>query len=147
MLLPDDDYGGDPPCWCHLFEDEPEPGESAVASNAAAVVDLAEIAASGAHGPAWTNRSDDLDVNLLVFTGGEGVAEHVNDQVDVLIVGIAGEGTVTIDGQSHRLAAGRAVLVPKGARRATSAGAGTFAYLTCHRRRPGLLPVVNQTRP
>jgi quercetin dioxygenase-like cupin family protein len=143
MLLPDDEYGGDPPCWCHLFEDEPESSGAGVTSEPTPVVDLAAIAASSARGPAWTNRSDDLDANLLVFTGGEGVAEHVNDQVDVLIVGIAGEGTVMIDGQSHRLAAGRAVLVPKGARRSTNAGADTFAYLTCHRRRPGLLPVVS----
>ena len=135
---PDDDCGGDSPCWMHLFEDELGLGES----EATTVVDLATIASAGGHGPVWTTRSDDLDVNLLVFEADDGVAEHVNDQVDVLLVGIAGRGIVTIDGLPHAFAAGRAVLIPKGARRGTRAVEGRFAYLTCHRRRSGLMPVL-----
>ena len=86
--------------------------------------------------------SDALDINLLVFAADEGVAEHVNDQVDVLLVGIAGAGTVTIDGRQHELRAGRAVVVPKGSSRGTRALTERFAYLTCHRRRPGLIPAL-----
>ena len=135
--------GGDPPCWAHLFEDpdaeeaEPEEGEA---------VDLAAIARSAAgRGPAWTLRGDDLDINLLVFGTGEGVDEHLNDELDVLLVGIAGAGVVTIDGQPHPLAAGQAVMVPKGARRGIRAYAERFAYLTCHRRRAGLWPTRGTT--
>ncbi len=51
-----------------------------------------------AAGAIWTRQSEDLNVNLLVFASGEGVAEHVNSEVDVLLVGIAGTGAVTIDG-------------------------------------------------
>lgn len=133
MGMDDDECGGDAPCWAHLFEDAD--------ASASAAVDLAAIAGSAAgRGPAWTLRSDDLDINLLVFGLGEGIDEHLNDELDVLLVGIAGAGVVTIDGQPHPLAAGQAVLVPKGARRSIRAYAERFAYLTCHRRRAGLLP-------
>jgi mannose-6-phosphate isomerase-like protein (cupin superfamily) len=143
MRTTDDDCGGDPPCWMHLFEDELDGVNSAASPVAdAVVVDLAAVAAAGSHGPAWTNRSDDLDVNLLVFAEGEGVAEHVNDQVDVLLIGMTGNGVVTIDGRQHELGAGTAVVVPKGASRGTRSLTERFAYLTCHRRRPGLIPVL-----
>ena len=131
MGIGHDEVGGDAPCWAHLFEDE----------EAGSAVDLAAIAGSaGGRGPAWTQRSDDLDMNLLVFGLGEGVDEHLNAELDVLVVGIAGAGVVTIDGTPHPLAAGQAVLVPKGARRSIRSYADRFAYLSCHRRRAGLWP-------
>jgi quercetin dioxygenase-like cupin family protein len=149
LRTPDDELGGDPPCWAHLFEDDlaqagdpgPEHGPRAAPAGGG-TVDLAVLARSAAHGPVWTTRGDELDVNLLVFEADHGVAEHINDQVDVLLVGIAGRGIVTIDGLPHAFAAGRAVLIPKGARRGTRAVEGRFAYLTCHRRRSGLMPVL-----
>jgi quercetin dioxygenase-like cupin family protein len=106
-----------------------------------AAVDLpAVVQQSTERGPRWSAETEDLDVNLLVFGAGEGVAEHVNDEVDVLLVGVAGQGTVAIEGVAHTLRAGTALLVLKGERRAIrSAGAG-FAYLTCHRRRAPLRP-------
>jgi quercetin dioxygenase-like cupin family protein len=111
------------------------------------VLDLAAVARSDtARGPAATLRSDDLDVNLLVFGADEGVAEHANAEVDVLYVGIAGEGTVTVDGRSYSLRAGQAVLVPKGTRRGDLATTDHFAYLTCHRRRSGLRPTTRSPR-
>jgi quercetin dioxygenase-like cupin family protein len=132
--------GGDPPCWAHLSEDDDDLADEAGAARVE-IADLVPIALSQrAYGPAWTLESDDLNVNLLVFDAGDGVDEHVNDEVDVLLVGIMGEGVVTIDGRSHSLHDGQAVLIPKGARRAIHALDGRFAYLTCHRRRPGLWP-------
>jgi quercetin dioxygenase-like cupin family protein len=105
------------------------------------MTDLAALArASTAKQPIWSQTSDDLNVNLLVFDGPEGVAEHVNSEVDVLLVGVAGEGVIEIEGTPHTLAAGGAIIIPKGARRATQVTAGRFAYLTCHRRRAGLWP-------
>jgi quercetin dioxygenase-like cupin family protein len=116
-------------------------GEDGVDPDCAGAVNLAAIARDAAgRGPAWTLRSEDLDVNLLVFASGEGVAEHVNEEVDVLIVSIAGEGIVTINERLHPLGTGQVVLVPKGTRRSTRAVGESFAYLTCHRRRAGLWP-------
>ena len=141
--------GGDPPCWAHLFDDVPPPGEgdaddgtvAPVATEPGGVVDLAVLARSETgQGAAWTHRSEDLNANLLVFSAGVGVAEHVNLEVDVLLVGVAGEGTVEVDGMRRVLRAGQALVIPKGARRSTRGESGRFAYLTCHRRRGGLWP-------
>ena len=150
----DEPEGGDPPCWAHLFDDDADrPGEGRADADPAAsvatesspgeagIVDLAGLARSEpAHGPAWTHQSEDLNTNLLVFAAGEGVAEHANAEVDVLLVGIAGEGVVAVDGARHGLRAGQALVIPKGARRSTEAVSDRFAYLTCHRRRAGLWP-------
>ena len=131
--------GGDAACWAHMFEQQEDApsGEPSTPGG----VSLTEVAeAARRSGPAWTAASDDLNVNLLVFTSGEGVGEHVNTEVDVLMIGISGSGTLSIDGTERAFRAGDAVLIPKGARRSTRAGDGPFAYLTCHRRRAGLWP-------
>jgi quercetin dioxygenase-like cupin family protein len=146
-------YGGDPPCWAHLFdeesiglenepEDREESSESAGPSTGEGqVVNLAAlVSAATTPGAIWTRQSEDLDINLLGFASGEGVAEHVNDEVDVLLVGIAGAGAVTIDGTRHIVRAGQVLVIPKGARRSTNGMSASFAYLTCHRRRAGLWP-------
>lgn len=95
--------------------------------------------------PAWSQQSEDLSVNLVSCLSGQCVGRHVNDEVDVLLVGIDGEGSVAIDGDWHALPPGHAVIVPKGAQRETRCDGERFAYLTCHRRRPGLWPVPHET--
>src|SRR5687768_246503 len=81
---PIDDDGGDAACWAHLFE-------------GVQGADLATVAAATAvRGPAWRLTDADLNANLLVFDAGQGIAAHVNHAVDVLIVGVAGSGTLTI---------------------------------------------------
>jgi quercetin dioxygenase-like cupin family protein len=145
--------GGDPPCWAHLFDEETSGMENetehrAGSSESAAhrtatgdIVDLAALArAATALGAAWTHQSEDLNVNLLVFASGEGVAEHINTEVDVLLVSIAGAGAVTVDGTRHILSAGQALLIPKGANRGILSMSDAFSYLTCHCRRAGLWP-------
>lgn len=93
--------------------------------------------------PAWTQQSEDLSVNLISCTADQGVGSHVNTEVDVLVVGIDGDGSVEIDGHWHALRPGQVVVIAKGARRATQCNEGHFAYLTCHRRRSALWPVVH----
>ena len=146
----EEEFGGDPPCWAHLFDEETiglEEGQTASSETAAKsfgpeqIVDLAALVRSAtAQGAIWTRESEDLDINLLVFAAGEGVAEHVNAEVDMLLVGIAGAGAVTIDGTSQHLTAGDAIVIPKGARRRTQSMSDRFVYLSCHRRRGGLWP-------
>ncbi len=147
--------GGDPPCWAHLFDEEMYGmeidnetqdrkvvlGAAAPRTGAAEMVELAALAhAATTPGAAWSRRSDDLDVNLLVFTVGEGVAEHVNTEVDVLLVGVVGEGVVDVEGKHYILRTGNALVIPKGAERGTRSMSDPFAYLSCHRRRGGLRP-------
>ena len=79
--------------------------------------------------------SGDLNVNLVRFDAGGGVREHVNGEVDVLFVGVAGTGSVRVEGVEHVLSAGTLVFAPRGARRSTGASTGGLAYLTVHRRR------------
>lgn len=106
------------------------------------------LAGSGAEpGPVWSHQSDDLHVNLLVFAAGDGVAEHTNDELDVLVLGVDGTGSIEVDGQRHRCQPGQAIVIPKGARRSTRAVSQQFAYLTCHRRRPGLPTVRSLPAP
>ncbi len=103
------------------------------------VVDLPAAVRRGTErGPRWSAETADLDVNLLVFGPGEGVAAHVNREMDVLVVGVAGGGT--LERVAHAVGAGTAVLIPKGARRAIRGAGAGFAYLTCHRRRAPLRP-------
>lgn len=101
-------------------------------------MDLNELAAAagGRAGVIWTlEGSGDLNANLVRFDRGGGVGEHVNEEVDVVFVGVAGSGTVHVDGEEHPLSAGALVFAPKGAGRSTVALSEGFAYLTVHRRR------------
>lgn len=87
-------------------------------------------------GVVWTlETSSDLNANLVSFGAGRGVGEHVNDEVDVLHIGVSGSGVVVVNGTEHRLYPGALVLVPAGARRSTHSSSDDFAYLTVHRRR------------
>ena len=99
-----------------------------------------EMLAQGGPGIVWNQSSEDLNLNLMVLAPNGEIAEHVNPAVDVLLVGVRGGGTIAIDGEEGILGSGRMVLVPRGARRSIAAGPEGLAYLTCHRRRPGLWP-------
>lgn len=105
------------------------------------VLDLVALAtAATTWGAAWAYQGAELNANLLVFDGGAGVEPHVNDEVDVLIVALAGAGYVELAGARRELRAGQAVVIPRGARRALGSAGGRFAYLSCHRRRGPLWP-------
>jgi quercetin dioxygenase-like cupin family protein len=87
-------------------------------------------------GVVWTlEGSDDLNANLVRFDREDGVGEHVNGELDVVFVGVAGSGFVRVEGEEHPLSAGTLVFVPRGAGRSTVALSDGFAYLTVHRRR------------
>ncbi len=111
-------------------------------------VSLGEIAAS-AHGRAgvvWTlEASTELNANLVRFEAGGGVGEHVNDEVDVIFIGVSGTGSVRTNGEEHRLSAGTLVLARRGMRRSTLALSECFSYLTIHRRR-GPLQIEREVR-
>ncbi len=102
------------------------------------MVDLYEsLAAAGEHaGAIWTlEQSVELNANLVRFSAGGSVDEHINEEVDVLFVGVTGSGVDEVDGHEHSLRAGTVMLILKGARRSTRSESGDFAYLTVHRRR------------
>lgn len=94
------------------------------------------MAAAG--GPVWGAASADLNATLLEWPAGEGPAEHVNDERDVLYVVLVGSATLTVDGEPRELSAGEATIVDRGTRRALVAGPDGVRYLTAHIRREGL---------
>jgi quercetin dioxygenase-like cupin family protein len=101
-------------------------------------MDLTETAAAAGErtGVIWTLREgSDFNANLVRFEAEGGVGEHINDEVDVIFVGVSGTGSVRTNGEEHRLSAGTLVLVSKGARRSTLALSESFSYLTVHLRR------------
>jgi quercetin dioxygenase-like cupin family protein len=95
----------------------------------------------------WSlKQSDDINVNLVRFLPGRGVGEHVNEKVDVLVIGVSGSGIVVVDEHEHQLQAGTVAFVPRGAHRSTRSESEDFAYLTVHRRR-GPLQIGSLTKP
>ena len=103
-------------------------------------MNLKDVAATAGDrvGVIWTlDGSSDLNANLVRFGTGQGVGEHINGEVEVIVVGVSGSGIVTVDREEHALSAGMLVFIPKGARRSTVSASEYFAYLTVHlRRRP-----------
>jgi quercetin dioxygenase-like cupin family protein len=94
------------------------------------------VSAVGREGVIWSlEAGKDLNANLVRFGAERGVGEHVNDEVDVVFVGVLGAGFVEVDGRGHALEAGTLVFVLKGARRSTRGASEDFAYLTVHGRR------------
>ncbi len=116
-----------------MSQDQPSP--------TAVLIDLARLATAG-NGPQWSYESVDLDLTLLSWTAEQQIAPHVNDEVDVLLIAVAGTGDVTVNAEVHRLSAGQALLIPKGAERAIQSATERFSYLSVHRRRRGLWPTV-----
>jgi quercetin dioxygenase-like cupin family protein len=86
----------------------------------------------------WGAASEDLNATLLEWSAGDGPAEHVNEQRDVLYVVVGGTATLTVDGAATELSAGEATIVEKGRRRALVAGPDGVRYATAHVRRGGL---------
>ncbi len=85
-------------------------------------------------------QSDDLNATLLAWPPGGGVVEHVNDELEVIVLVLAGSAEVRLDGTAHRLEAHQLLLIPRGCARAVTAGSDGVRYLSVHRRRSPLMP-------
>ena len=108
-------------------------------------IDLLDISRNTtASGPQWAHESDDLDMTLVSWADGKGIEAHINHEVDVVWIGVEGEGIATIDGHARELRPGVAVLIPKGVVRGVRNGAARFSYLSLHRRRAGLRPTLGR---
>ena len=110
-------------------------------NSGAQLLDLLAAAAEGGSGAILSRETADLDLNLVRFSDGAGVAAHLNREVDVLLVAVSGSGTVTVNEDRYLLEPGKALLIPKNTTRSiVSPASGEFSYLSIHRRRAGLLP-------
>jgi quercetin dioxygenase-like cupin family protein len=115
----------------------------------ALLIALAAASTAAEHdGPQWSHESTDLDLTLLRWQAQHQIPAHVNDEVDVLVIGVAGAGDVVVGAAVYRLASGLALLIPKGVERSLRAGDAPWSYLSVHRRRRGLWPTVRgEPRP
>jgi quercetin dioxygenase-like cupin family protein len=105
------------------------------------IIDLHTLVANvQGQGPLWSYAGDDLNVNLVAWPAGAGVSEHVNREVEVLLVGVEGNGVVTVSGEERTLHPGEILVIPRGTPRAIVSQSPRFAYLSVHRRRAGMWP-------
>ncbi|WP_243639590.1 cupin domain-containing protein [Streptacidiphilus pinicola] len=101
--------------------------------------DLVESGAE-ATGAVWklAERGRQLDANLIRLTPGRHVDAHAEPDLDVLLLVMAGDGTLTSPDRDQAMTVGALFWLPRGSRRALAAGPDGLSYLTIHRRRPGL---------
>ncbi len=100
-------------------------------------------ALSGPHQP-WSIETEDLDATLVSWEEGSGVTAHVNSQVDVVMVVLAGNGIVRVGSEEQAIEPGMVVVIPKSSVRRVRATKGRLTYLNVHKRRGRLMP--NMTR-
>src|SRR6185312_14800823 len=76
---------------------------------------LAEAAANQQAGAIGSLVGADLNVNLVRLAADEYLDAHINTEVDVLLVGVAGAGVVELADGDQPLATSVALYIPKGA--------------------------------
>lgn len=70
---------------------ERDPAQTALPADLEAL----SASAGGREGTIWSlEANSDLNANLVRFGVGRGVGEHVNDEADVVFVGVSGSGFV-----------------------------------------------------
>ena len=105
-------------------------------TNEPVIVDLGEADTGWRAGSIWSLPHDgDLDANLVRLQPGDAIDEHVNDEVDVLVFVLAGDGALAVDDETHDLRGDVLARIPRGATRAISAGPQGVTYLSIHRSR------------
>ncbi|CAL9352195.1 hypothetical protein C1708_30435 [Streptomyces sp. DH-12] len=105
--------------------------------------DTAALAADGGDGSAgalWrlAESGRQLDANVVRLPPGHRVDTHREPDLDVLLLVLAGHGTLTAPDGEHPLPTGTLTWLPHGSTRALAAGPDGLTYLTVHRRRPGM---------
>lgn len=108
------------------------------------LADTAAIAArTGAEderGAVWrlAEAERHLDANVIALPPRGRIEPHDGPAEDVLWHVLAGAGTLETDGEPVELRAGAIVWLPRGSRRAVTAGEQGLRYLSVHRRKGGL---------
>ncbi|MEU6390942.1 cupin domain-containing protein [Streptomyces sp. NPDC046939] len=102
--------------------------------------ELLATADPGATGALWRleGAARQLDSNVVRVRPGTRGEAYVENDLDVLLIVVEGHGTLHRAGTEEELAPGTLVFVPRGERRAVSAGDDGLVYVTAHRRRPGM---------
>ncbi|MGW2570490.1 cupin domain-containing protein [Streptomyces sp. NPDC001537] len=104
--------------------------------------DALSATASGDTAVLWklAESGRQLDANVVRLTPGRRIAPHAEPDLDVLVLVVAGDGVLGAGPQDEpqALNTGTLLWLPHGSTRSITAGDDGLAYLTVHRRRPGL---------
>ena len=100
---------------------------------------------AGTNGAIWGTETEDLDATIVRWEPNLGVAEHTNDEVDVVMTILCGGGLAIVNSEPHALVTGQILVIPKGISREIKANSDGITYLNVHKRRKKLLP--NMVRP
>ncbi|MFD6528853.1 cupin domain-containing protein [Streptomyces sp. NPDC060184] len=100
---------------------------------------LAQAGPDG-RGALWrlAEQERELDANLVRLPPDAEVGGHQEDTLDVLLVVLDGSGVIITGDTALPLTPTTVTWLPRTSRRAVQAGPEGLAYLTVHRRRPGL---------
>ncbi|GHE73134.1 hypothetical protein GCM10014715_29300 [Streptomyces spiralis] len=79
-----------------------------------------------------------LDANLIRLPAGERIGTHTEPDLDVLVLVVTGEGVMDTPEGELPLTEGGLLWLPHGSTRGITAGPRGLAYVTVHRRRPGM---------
>ncbi|MGW7406041.1 cupin domain-containing protein [Streptomyces sp. NPDC054833] len=79
-----------------------------------------------------------LDANLVRLPAGEHIGTHAEPDLDVLVLVVTGDGVMDTPDGALPLAEGGLLWLPHGSTRSITAGPDGLAYVTVHRRRPGM---------
>ncbi|UXY31973.1 hypothetical protein [Streptomyces sp. HUAS TT20] len=79
-----------------------------------------------------------LDANLVRLSAGERIGTHAEPDLDVLVLIVTGDGVMDTPEGAQPLTEGGLLWLPHGSTRSITAGPGGLAYVTVHRRRPGM---------
>lgn len=98
------------------------------------------MAAGGESGVLWrlAESGRQLDANFVRLPAEQRIDVHVEPEVDVLLLVVTGEGSLSGADSVWSLTPGALVWLPRGCSRSLAAGAQGLTYLTTHTRRPGL---------
>ncbi|WP_055695496.1 hypothetical protein, partial [Streptomyces prasinopilosus] len=107
-----------------------------VLCDTAALAALADAPAGALWRLAESGRQ--LDANVVRIPPGRQVDTHREPDLDVLLLVLAGEGSLTAPDGTRPLRAGVLTWLPHGSTRSLAAGGQGLTYLTVHRRRPGM---------
>ncbi|GAA2242730.1 hypothetical protein GCM10010430_25410 [Kitasatospora cystarginea] len=107
------------------------------------LADLTECVAAASpdqRGALWrlAEPGRQLDANLVRLPADGAVEEHAEPDLDVLLLVVEGSGTLYSEGRPQPLTPGALAWLPHGSRRALHASSRGLAWLTVHRRRPGM---------
>jgi len=109
----------------------------------------ADSAAPDVTGAVWKLEVSerDLDSNVIALPPEGAVASHTGPDLDVLVHVLAGSGQLTTELETLDLVAGALLWLPRGSRRAFTAGPDGLRYLTVHRRRQALVLEAPERKP